>query len=112
MPRVIWLIVTALSALTSLIGLIWLLAAAMRDPHGRRALSLAEAFDQVANAAVGGDPDMTLSAHAGREAPKGKRWACWLCRLLDQLDPDHCAKSWTAFQHSQAAKKVAATPSP
>jgi hypothetical protein len=104
MSRLIWLLVAGLSTITSLIGLLWLLAAAMQDPHGRRALSLAEAFDQIANAAVGGDPDMTLSAHAGREVQTGKRWACWICRLLDQLDPDHCAKSWAAFQHSQASK--------
>lgn len=33
----------------------------------------------------------TISARAGRGVASGRRWACVLCRLLDRIDPGHCA---------------------
>lgn len=75
------------------IASIWMLLAAMFRPHGRRAWTLAVAYDQLANAAFGGHEDETISSRAGRARRHGKRWACILCRLLDTLDPDHCERS-------------------
>lgn len=51
------------------------------------------AIDQWANAFLGGDPDETISSRAARARNRGRRWGCALCRLLDALDRDHCAKN-------------------
>ncbi|GAB3249256.1 hypothetical protein [Chitinimonas naiadis] len=58
-----------------------------------RAWRLAIAFDQTANAATGGSEDETISSRANRARLQGRRWGCLLCRLLDRIEKDHCAKS-------------------
>lgn len=55
-------------------------------------LRLAVALDQLANVLALGEPDETISSRAHKAALKGKRWGCVLCRLLDLLDPGHCAR--------------------
>lgn len=94
--RLAWLAIIPLCALAALVGLVWLMLAAMADPDGKRAWQLAEAFDRLANAAIGGSSRMTISAHAGRDSDR--QWAWWLCRLLDRVDPGHCGKSWTTYE--------------
>lgn len=95
--RLAWLAVIPLCAVAAIVGVVWLALAAMYDPKGRRAWELAEGFDRLANAAIGGDSEMTISAHADLERERGKRWACWLCWLLDWVDPEHCEKSFAAW---------------
>ena len=56
------------------------------------AWTLAVSVDQTANAAFNGNPDETISSRAGRHV-NDEQWACWLCRLLDKIDPNHCEKS-------------------
>lgn len=51
------------------------------------------ALDQFGNALAAGDPDETISSRAGKGKAEGKRWACLLCRLLDQIQRGHCDKS-------------------
>lgn len=61
-----------------------------------RAWPVAVANDQALNAAlvgVAGSEDETVSSRAGKAARKGKRWGCILCRLLDKIDPGHCARN-------------------
>ena len=99
--RLAWLLIIPLCALAAATSAIWLVLAAMYDPDGKRAWQLAEAFDRLANAAVGGSSRMTLSAHAGRESDRA--WSRWLCRLLDRVDPGHCVASWEAWK--KQAKK-------
>lgn len=41
----------------------------------------------------GGSPYETISSRVGKRRDKGDRWACLFCRLLDRIDPRHCAKS-------------------
>lgn len=77
-----------LAVILTFTRLAWALMVDARMSH-RIALS----FDQLANTAFGGDPDETISSRAGRHAREGERWACWLCRFLDHLDPNHCEKS-------------------
>jgi hypothetical protein len=52
------------------------------------------ALDQLLNAALAGDPDMTISGRAGRAIADGR---CRLCRpfcwVLHKLDKDHCARA-------------------
>jgi len=57
------------------------------------AVNIAIAFDQLANALIGGDPDETISSRAGKARRRGAPWACLLCGLLDMIDPRHCAKA-------------------
>ena len=50
-------------------------------------------LDQGLNTLLLGDPDETLSRRAGRARAKGQAWGCYLCKVLDWIDPRHCAKS-------------------
>lgn len=58
-----------------------------------RAWRLAVSLDQFANAVTNGHEDETISSRANRARLAGRRWGCILCRFLDVLDKDHCAKS-------------------
>lgn len=61
-----------------------------------RAWPVAVANDQALNAALvgrAGSEDETISSRAGKAARAGKCWGCLLCRLLDLLDPGHCARN-------------------
>lgn len=51
-------------------------------------------IDQLANAAIGGDPDETISSRAGKEvrAGKGGGWKI-LCLVLNGFDRNHCCES-------------------
>lgn len=102
--RLVWLAIIPLCALAALLGLSWLALASMADPRGRRAWELAEGFDRLANAAVGGESEMTLSAHAGRDADR--TWAAVLCALLNRVDPDHCKKSIAAYRDRHRAERA------
>lgn len=55
--------------------------------------NIAVGIDQLGNAVLRGDPDETLSSRAAKARIKGKLWGCWLCKVLDWLDKDHCTKS-------------------
>lgn len=80
-----------LCMLASVVGGLWMLFAVLGN--SRRAWRLAVSYDQLANTAFGGNEDETISSRAGKEARKGKQWACVLCRLLDRFDPNHCEKN-------------------
>ena len=53
---------------------------------------MAVSGDQLANTTFNGHEDETISSRAG-SLQHEEKWACWLCKLLDHLDPDHCNKS-------------------
>ena len=99
MMRLAWVAIWLLCAVAAIVGLVWLAFAMLANPTGRRTAQLGEAFSQVFNAALGGDPDMSLSANAGAEMTKDSPawWAKVLCPLLDRVDPGHCAKSYESF---------------
>jgi hypothetical protein len=48
------------------------------------------AIDRAVNAMLGGLEDQTISARAAFARRAGKPWGCYLCRLLDKLEPGHC----------------------
>ena len=82
------------SMLMALVGNLIALGAAVIGSN--RAWPVAVANDQALNAAlvgVAGSEDETVSSRAGKAASKGKRWGCILCRLLDKIDPGHCARN-------------------
>lgn len=93
MNRLLLLALWFICQFAHLAASVWMLVAIIAAPRSRRAWVLAVAYDQLANAATGGDEDETLSSRADRARGQGKRWGCLLCRLLDKLDPDHCRKS-------------------
>jgi len=58
-----------------------------------RAWRILIGFDQLMNAATGGNEDETISSRAAKARQRGRQWGCVLCRLLDSIDKDHCNKS-------------------
>lgn len=93
MNRLLLLGLWLVCQLAHLAASVWMLVAILAAPNSHRAWVLAVAYDQLANAATGGNEDETLSSRANRARAEGRRWGCLLCRLLDRLDPDHCRKS-------------------
>lgn len=83
----LWLV----CVLVAVIAALWMLVATVFG--SRRAWTLAVAYDQLANAAFGGNEDETISSRAGKAARAGERWGCVLCKWLDRLQPGHCESS-------------------
>ena len=50
-------------------------------------LGLSMAFNQLANAMLGGNPDMSISARAGYARDHGAKFGAGVCHVLDWLDP-------------------------
>lgn len=91
--RLLLIVLWTMCQIAHIVASAWMLFAALVSPNGRRAWTLAVAYDQLVNAAFGGSEDETISSRAGRARRQDKRWACVLCRLLDALDPGHCERS-------------------
>lgn len=49
------------------------------------------ALDVAANILFNGRVE-TISSRAARAAGNGRPWGMWLCRLLNDVDPGHCAR--------------------
>ncbi|MBX3588809.1 MAG: hypothetical protein KF796_19425 [Ramlibacter sp.] len=73
-------------------GLLVCLVAAVLPPLRKQAARCAISVDQLANAALDGDEDETISSRAAKAQLDGKRWGCVLCGWLDKIDPGHCAR--------------------
>lgn len=89
--RVIGLALAILCGLAGVFAWLCLLVAVVFG--SARAQRLAVSFDQLANTALGGDEDETISSRAAKAARNGKRWGCMLCKLLDRFDHKHCENS-------------------
>lgn len=62
-------------------------------------MRIAIAFDQLANALIGGWPDETLSAYAHRMREKGQPYWGWTASAIDKLffwQTGHCAAAHEA----------------
>lgn len=105
------LVALSLPLVGLLLGVVFMLAALpfMRLLPGgmarRYAINLFIAGDQMANAILGGNPDMTISGRLGKRLLKGRDgcpWCYllskWICRLLDEVDPRHCVKAYRVDQ--------------
>lgn len=93
-------------ALAAVLGLVWMFCAVLAN--SARGHRLAVSFDQLANTALGGHEDETISSRAGKARLNGQRWGCVLCKWLDRFDPDHCASS---IEPDRGKPVVAADPS-
>lgn len=56
-------------------------------------LNVAIWIDEGLNTLRGGSPNETVSAASAKAQQQGKLWGCILCRLLNVIQKDHCAKS-------------------
>ena len=81
------------AAMAALLAWAWALLAGMVNPTSPRAHRTLIGYDQTLNAALGGDPDETISSRAHRAQIAGQWWGCTLCRVLDVLHKDHCKNS-------------------
>ncbi len=75
----------------------------------RYAINLFIAGDQLANAVLGGNPDVTISGRLGKRLLTGREGCalCFLisrslCRLLDEVDPDHCSKAYRVDRNEKS----------
>jgi hypothetical protein len=89
--RLILLFLWPLCQIANLIAAIWMLAAIVFGSD--RAWTLAVSYDQLANAAFGGDEDETISSMAAKKAQRGIWWAVKLCSMLDAIDPGHSQRA-------------------
>jgi hypothetical protein len=71
----------------------WLIPAILFSPSGTRAWKIIIAYDMLANASTGGDDLETVSARAYKSSLAGNRYGCYLCKLLNWLQPKHCENS-------------------
>ena len=55
--------------------------------------NLLVSVDQFVNTVFAGNPDESISSRAAKAERAGKKWGCVLCKLLDKIDKDHCAKN-------------------
>jgi hypothetical protein len=60
---------------------------------GRYVRNVGVGVSQLLNTILGGDEDEHLSSRAGKDARRGRKMACVLCRFLDLFDRDHCEKA-------------------
>jgi hypothetical protein len=60
--------------------------------------SVACAMSVLINALTGGQAPETFSYRSAKARRAGKRWGCLLCRLLDTIDRDHCARTIHAWE--------------
>jgi len=89
--RLLLLLLIPLIVLAVLAALLRYLWAVLTNPV--RAWGIARAFDRVFNVAANGSELETLSSRAERARREGRAWGCWLCRLLNHIEPDHCDRS-------------------
>lgn len=85
------LVILLICQLAHLVASIWMLLAVLGG--SQRAWTIAIGYDQLANAATGGNVDETISSRASRARRENRAWGCILCRILDWIDKDHCIDS-------------------
>jgi hypothetical protein len=89
--RVCLLVLLLVCQLAHLLASGWMLLAVLGG--SQRAWTIAIGYDQLANAATGGNVDETISSRASRARKEKRAWGCILCRVLDWIDKDHCTES-------------------
>ena len=89
--RLILLALWLLCQFVNLIAALWMLSAIVTG--SKRSWALAVSYDQLGNAVTGGDPDETISSVAYKKSLEGVKWAAWLCKALEAVDPGHCQRA-------------------
>jgi hypothetical protein len=76
-------------ALLAPIRAVWALLTSNTD----RAFEIIKGYDLLGNATANGRYNELISTRANRARAEQRRWGCVLCRLLDRVDPGHCARA-------------------
>lgn len=66
---------------------------ALLTGNTEQALEIAKGYDLLGNTVLNGEAGEYISTRANRARAEGRRWGCWLCRLLDRITADHCKNS-------------------
>ncbi len=66
----------------------------------RKAWLIALSIDDAANVACNGRLGQSISSRAAVAWSAHKRWGCILCKLLDEVSPNHCAHALTAVDQN------------
>ena len=66
----------------------------------RKAWLIALSIDDAANVACNGRLGQSISSRAATAARSGRQWGCILCKLLDEVSPNHCAHALTAVDQN------------
>ena len=65
-----------------------------------KAWVIALSIDDAANVACNGRLGQSISSRAAVAWSAHKRWGCILCKLLDEVSPNHCAHALTAVDQN------------
>lgn len=82
-----WITICAVCAFAGIFAYLWMLVAALAC--SKRAWTIAVAFDQLFNAATGGDEDETISSRAYKASKRGDKWGVLVADFLEKIDPGH-----------------------
>ena len=63
-------------------------------------LGIALSIDDAANVALNGRLGQSISSRAAVAWKAGKPWGCILCKLLDDVSPNHCAIALTSKEQN------------
>lgn len=88
-----------LGQVANILAIIRMLGAIISGSDQAKVIALA--YDQLGNTAFNGHEDELISSRAGRALQRGRKWACYLCKMLDWFDTNHCVKSierWTIYR--------------
>lgn len=70
-----------------------------------KALDMAYMLDESANVGMNGKVNTSISARAGRARSRGRWWGCALCRILDAVQANHCARA-VRSESAEASKTL------
>ena len=102
--RLILLLLFPLLAIALVLVLLRYLLAIVQSPA--KAWTLAVGVDDLANVAGNGRLGQTISSRAAYAMQAGKPWGCWMCALLDWVNPGHCKKALTATNQNLEQGKI------
>lgn len=58
-----------------------------------RVLEVLKGYDRLGNAVTNGSSEETISSRANRARSEGRKWGCVLCKILDDIEANHCANA-------------------
>lgn len=85
------LIIYLICQLVALYGVIRMLHSVFMNRE--RAFAIARTYDYLGNALANDMTFQPMSLRSAKAQRDGKRWGCWMCKMLDKVDPGHCAAS-------------------
>lgn len=91
MKRLILLFICLLFVLAAIPAALRMTLAVFQNQD--KAWDIANAMDDLLNVLCNGKPRQWVSTRAAQARIEGRRWGCWLCKLLDAIDAGHCDRA-------------------